>query len=119
MILLICVNSLTWPYRPAVILWEELGGELEIAFSVTSHPAQRDNAVRDAGTATDGTTLRLEPKQVSDETFPMTVFTANPLLNTRLHNYNLLQLCKRSNISERPSHFAFLALNTFVLQPIN
>lgn len=26
---------------------------------------------------------------------------------------------QRSNISERPSHFPFLALNTFVLQPIN
>ena len=94
MILLICVNSLTWPYRPAVILWEELGGKLDIAFSVTRHPALRENVVRDADTAIDRTALGLEVTQVSEETSPMTVFTANPLLNTRLHNYNLLQLCK-------------------------
>lgn len=94
LILLICVNRLTWPYRSAVILWEELGGELERAFSVTHHPAWRENAVKDAGTAIDGTALGLEPTQVSDETFPMTVFTANPLLSTRLYNYTLLQLCK-------------------------
>lgn len=78
----------------AVILWEELGGEQEIAFSVTHHPAQRENVLRDASTAIDGTALGLEPTQVNDETFPMTVFTANPLLNTQLYNYNLLQLCK-------------------------
>lgn len=50
--------------------------------------------LRDAGTAIDGTALGLEPTQVSDERFPTTVFTANPLLNTQLYNYNLLQLCK-------------------------
>lgn len=94
MILLICVNGLTWPYRPAVILWEELGGELETAVSGTRHPAQRENVVRDASTAIDGTALGLKPTPVSNETFPVTVFTANPLLNTRLYNYNLLQLCK-------------------------
>ena len=94
MILLICVNGLTWPYRPAVILWEELEGELEIAFSVTRHPARRENVVRDASTAIAGTALGLEPTQASDETLLVTMFTANPLLNTQLYNYNLLQLCK-------------------------
>lgn len=94
MILLICVNGLTWLYRLAVILWEELGEELETALSVTRHPARRENVVRDASTAIDGTALGLKPTQVSNETFPMTVFTANPLLNTQLYNYNLLQLCK-------------------------
>lgn len=77
-----------------VILWEELGGELETAFSVTYHPARRENVVKDDSTAIGGTAPGLEPTQVSNETFPMTVFTANPLLNTRLYNYNLLQLCK-------------------------
>lgn len=38
--------------------------------------------------------MGLEPTQVSNERFPTTVFTANPLLNTQLYNYNLLQLCK-------------------------
>lgn len=95
LIVLICVNSLTWPYRPAVILWEELRGEPERAFSVTHHPAWRENGIRDAaGTAVEGTALGLEPPQVSNETFPTTVFTANPLLSTRLYNYTLLQLCK-------------------------
>lgn len=94
LIILICVNGLTWPYRLAVILWEELGRELDLAFSVRQHPAQRQDVIRGAGTAIDGTALGLEPTQVSDETFPMTVFTANPLLNTQLCNYNLLQLCK-------------------------
>lgn len=53
LILLICVNGLTWPYWPTVILWEELGRELEIVFSITPHPALRENVVRDAGTALD------------------------------------------------------------------
>lgn len=58
------------------------------------HPAQGEDDVRDAGTTTDRTALGLEPTQVSDDRFPTTVFTANPLLNTQIYNYNLLQLCK-------------------------
>lgn len=58
------------------------------------HPAQRENDVRDAGTAINGTAPGLEPTQASDKRFPTTMFTANPLLNIQIYNYNLLQLCK-------------------------
>lgn len=61
---------------------------------VAHHPAQRENDVRDAGTTIDGTALGLQSTQVSYERFPTTMFTANPLLNTKMYNYNLLQLCK-------------------------
>lgn len=100
MISLICVNGLTRPYRPLVILWEELGGELQTAFCTPHHLAWGDSVLRDASTAIERTAPGLEATPASAEPLPMTVFTANPLLNTQLYNYNLLQLCKEETLQK-------------------